>query len=231
MTDEQILQIIDYGYKEDYSLRQEHRGTQENYDENVSNEQLAENDKKIINRNEMTKEEVIELAAEYAKNIYDIDTSKYDVEANVNEDSGYEIHFQKNNSIIVNIDAKNKKLEYIHNDTYENENTDQKVDENLFKECAKSVKKNIVEEAKIADVDSKYHYEYTLTENKKVQAGIMSYYFEKSNGEVVQIRFNCKEKKIIDVAIYTEKQYKTKSKIREKQYKEIGLKRVSVEIN
>lgn len=59
----------------------------------------------------------------------------------------------------------------------------------------------------------------------------MSYYFEKSNGEVVQIRFNCKEKKIIDVAIYTEKQYKTKSKIREKQYKEIGLKRVSVEIN
>lgn len=157
MTDEQILQIIDYGYKEDYSLRQEHRGTQENYDENVSNEQLAENDKKIINRNEMTKEEVIELAAEYAKNIYDIDTSKYDVEANVNEDSGYEIHFQKNNSIIVNIDAKNKKLEYIHNDTYENENTDQKVDENLFKECAKSVKKNIVEEAKIADVDSKYH--------------------------------------------------------------------------
>ena len=124
---------------------------------------------------------------------------------------------------------KIKKLEYIHNDTYENENTDQKVDENLFKECAKSVKKNIVEEAKIADVDSKYHYEYTLTENKKVQAGIMSYYFEKSNGEVVQI--NCKEKKIIDVAIYTEKQYKTKSKIREKQYKEIGLKRVSVEIN
>ena len=48
MTDEQILQIIDYGYKEDYSLRQEHRGTQKNYDENVSNEQLAENDKKII---------------------------------------------------------------------------------------------------------------------------------------------------------------------------------------
>ena len=42
---------------------------------------------------------------------------------------------------------------------------------------------------------------------------------------------NCKEQKIIDVAIYTEKQYKTKSKIREKQYKEIGLKRVSVEIN
>lgn len=100
-----------------------------------------------------------------------------------------------------------------------------------LKNAAKSVKKNIVEEAKIADVDSKYHYEYTLTENKKVQAGIMSYYFEKSNGEVVQIRFNCKEKKIIDVAIYTEKQYKTKSKIREKQYKEIGLKRVSVEIN
>ena len=59
----------------------------------------------------------------------------------------------------------------------------------------------------------------------------MSYYFEKSNGEVVQIRFNCKEKKIIDVAIYTEKQYKTMSKTREKQYKELGLKRVSVEIN
>ena len=45
----------------------------------------------------------------------------------------------------------------------------------------------------------------------------------------------CKSDSIVkkrnDVAIYTEKQYKTKSKIREKQYKEIGLKRVSVEIN
>ena len=231
MTDEQILQIIDYGYKEDYSLRQERRGTEENYDGVVSDEQVAENEEKIKSSNGMSKEAAKELAAKYIKNIYDIDVSEYDVDVNANYDSSYEVHFQKDNSIIVNIDAVNKQLEYIHIDEYEVENNNEKADENLFTNYADTVKEIIINKANLAEKDSKYHYEYTLTEDEKVQAGIMSYYFEKSNGEVVQIRFNCKEKKIIDVAIYTEKQYKTKSKIREKQYKEIGLKRVSVEIN
>ena len=231
MTDEQILQIIDYGYKEDYSLRQERRGTEESYDGVVSDEQVAENEEKIKSSNGMSKEAAKELAAKYIKNIYDIDVSEYDVDVNANYDSSYEVHFQKDNSIIVNIDAVNKQLEYIHIDEYEVENNNEKADENLFTNYADTVKEIIINKANLAEKDSKYHYEYTLTEDEKVQAGIMSYYFEKSNGKVVQIRVNCKEQKIIDVAIYTEKQYKTKSKIREKQYKELGLKRVSVEIN
>ena len=66
MTDEQILQIIDYGYKEDYSLRQERRGTQKKIMmEMFLDEQVAENDRKIINSsNGMTKEAAKELAAE-----------------------------------------------------------------------------------------------------------------------------------------------------------------------
>ena len=231
MTDEQILQIIDYGYKEDYSLRQERRGTEENYDGVVSDEQVAENEEKIKSSNGMSKEEAKELTAKYAKNIYDIDVSEYDADVNANYDSSYEVHFQKDNSIIVNIDAVNKQLEYIHIDEYEVENNNEKADENLFTNYANTVKEIIVNKAKLADTDSKYHYEYTLTEDEKVQAGIMSYYFEKSNGKVVQVRVNCKEQKIIDVAIYTEKQYKTMNKTREKQYKELGLKRVSVEMN
>ena len=220
MTDEQILQIIDYGYKEDYSLRQERRGTEENYDGVVSDEQVAENEEKIKSSNGMSKEAAKELAAKYIKNIYDIDVSEYDVDVNANYDSSYEVHFQKDNSIIVNIDAVNKQLEYIHIDEYEVENNNEKADENLFTNYADTVKEIIINKANLAEKDSKYHYEYTLTEDEKVQAGIMSYYFEKSNGKVVQIRVNCKEQKIIDVAIYTEK-----------QYKELGLKRVSVEIN
>lgn len=231
MTDEQILQIIDYGYKEDYSLRQERRGTEENYDGVVSDEQVAENEEKIKSCDGMSKEEAKELAAKYIKNIYDIDVSEYDVDVNANYDSSYEVHFQKDNSIIVNIDAVNKQLEYIHIDEYEVENNNEKADENLFTNYASTVKEIIVNKANLAETDSKYHYEYTLTEDEKVQAGIMSYYFEKSNGKVVQIRVNCKEQKIIDVAIYTEKQYKTMNKTREKQYKELGLKRVSVEMN
>ncbi|WP_297134563.1 hypothetical protein [uncultured Eubacterium sp.] len=231
MTDEQILQIIDYGYKEDYSLRQERRGTEENYDGVVSDEQVAENEEKIKSSNGMSKEAAKELAAKYIKNIYDIDVSEYDVDVNANYDSSYEVHFQKDNSIIVNIDAVNKQLEYIHIDEYEVENNNEKADENLFTNYADTVKEIIINKANLAEKDSKYHYEYTLTEDEKVQAGIMSYYFEKSNGKEVQIRVNCKEQKIIDVAIYTEKQYKTMSKTREKQYKELGLKRVSVEIN
>ena len=231
MTDEQILQIIDYGYKEDYSLRQERRGTEENYDGVVSDEQVAENEEKIKSSNGMSKEAAKELAAKYIKNIYDIDVSEYDVDVNANYDSRYEVHFQKDNSIIVNIDAVNKQLEYIHIDEYEVENNNEKADENLFTNYADTVKEIIINKANLAEKDSKYHYEYTLTEDEKVQAGIMSYYFEKSNGKVVQIRVNCKEQKIIDVAIYTEKQYKTMSKTREKQYKELGLKRVSVEMN
>ena len=231
MTDEQILQIIDYGYKEDYSLRQERRGTEENYDGVVSDEQVAENEEKIKSSNGMSKEAAKELAAKYIKNIYDIDVSEYDVDVNANYDSSYEVHFQKDNSIIVNIDAVNKQLEYIHIDEYEVENNNEKADENLFTNYADTVKEIIINKANLAEKDSKYHYEYTLTEDEKVQTGIMSYYFEKSNGKVVQIRVNCKEQKIIDVAIYTEKQYKTMSKTREKQYKELGLKRVSVEIN
>lgn len=231
MTDEQILQIIDYGYKEDYSLRQESRGTEENYDGVVSDEQVAENKEKIKSSDGMSKEEAKELAAKYIKNIYDIDVSEYDVDVNANYDSSYEVHFQKDNSIIVNIDAVNKQLEYIHIDKYEVENNNEKADENLFTNYASTVKEIIVNKASLAETDSKYHYEYTLTEDEKVQAGIMSYYFEKSNGKVVQIRVNCKEQKIIGVAIYTEKQYKTMNKTREKQYKELGLKRVSVEMN
>lgn len=231
MTDEQILQIIDYWYKEDYSLRQERRGTEENYDGVVSDEQVAENEEKIKSSNGMSKEAAKELAAKYIKNIYDIDVSEYDVDVNANYDSSYEVHFQKDNSIIVNIDAVNKQLEYIHIDEYEVENNNEKADENLFTNYADTVKEIIINKANLAEKDSKYHYEYTLTEDEKVQAGIMSYYFEKSNGKVVQIRVNCKEQKIIDVAIYTEKQYKTMSKTREKQYKELGLKRVSVEMN
>ena len=231
MTDEQILQIIDYGYKEDYSLRQERRGTEENYDGVVSDEQVAENEEKIKSSNGMSKEAAKELAAKYIKNIYDIDVSEYDVDVNANYDSSYEVHFQKDNSIIVNIDAVNKQLEYIHIDEYEVENNNEKADENLFTNYADTVKEIIINKANLAEKDSKYHYEYTFTEDEKVQAGIMSYYFEKSNGKVVQIRVNCKEQKIIDVAIYTEKQYKTMSKTRQQHYTELGLKRVSVEIN
>ena len=210
MTDEQILQIIDYGYKEDYSLRQERRETEENYDGVVSDEQVAENEEKIKSSNGMSKEAAKELAAKYIKNIYDIDVSEYDVDVNANYDSSYEVHFQKDNSIIVNIDAVNKQLEYIHIDEYEVENNNEKADENLFTNYADTVKEIIINKANLAETDSKYHYEYTLTEDEKVQAGIMSYYFEKSNGKVVQIRVNCKEQKIIDVAIYTEKQIVTK---------------------
>lgn len=210
MTDEQILQIIDYGYKEDYSLRQERRETEENYDGVVSDEQVAENEEKIKSSNGMSKEAAKELVAKYIKNIYDIDVSEYDVDVNANYDSSYEVHFQKDNSIIVNIDAVNKQLEYIHIDEYEVENNNEKADENLFTNYADTVKEIIINKANLAETDSKYHYEYTLIEDEKVQAGIMSYYFEKSNGKVVQIRVNCKEQKIIDVAIYTEKQIVTK---------------------
>ena len=158
----------------------------------------------------MSKEAAKELVAKYIKNIYDIDVSEYDVDVNANYDSSYEVHFQKDNSIIVNIDAVNKQLEYIHIDEYEVENNNEKADENLFTNYADTVKEIIINKANLAETDSKYHYEYTLTEDEKVQAGIMSYYFEKSNGKVVQIRVNCKEQKIIDVAIYTEKQIVTK---------------------
>ena len=137
MTDEQILQIIDYGYKEDYSLRQERRETEENYDGVVSDEQVAENEEKIKSSNGMSKEAAKELVAKYIKNIYDIDVSEYDVDVNANYDSSYEVHFQKDNSIIVNIDAVNKQLEYIHIDEYEVENNNEKADENLFTNCDK----------------------------------------------------------------------------------------------
>ena len=159
MTDEQILQIIDYGYKEDYSLRQERRETEENYDGVVSDEQVAENEEKIKSSNGMSKEAAKELVAKYIKNIYDIDVSEYDVDVNANYDSSYEVHFQKDNSIIVNIDAVNKQLEYIHIDEYEVENNNEKADENLFTNYADTVKEIIINKANLAETDSKYHYD------------------------------------------------------------------------
>ena len=149
MTDEQILQIIDYGYKEDYSLRQERRETEENYDGVVSDEQVAENEEKIKSSNGMSKEAAKELVAKYIKNIYDIDVSEYDVDVNANYDSSYEVHFQKDNSIIVNIDAVNKQLEYIHIDEYEVENNNEKADENLFTNYADTVKEIIINKVEI----------------------------------------------------------------------------------
>ena len=182
MTDEQILQIIDYGYKEDYSLRQERRGTEENYDGVVSDEQVAENEEKIKSSNGMSKEAAKELAAKYIKNIYDIDVSEYDVDVNANYDSSYEVHFQKDNSIIVNIDAVNKQLEYIHIDEYEVENNNEKADENLFTNYADTVKEIIINKANLAEKDSKYHYEYTLTEDEKKK--IKKMVIERVNGKI-----------------------------------------------
>lgn len=190
LTDEELLQIIDFYHKADYSLQQSDVAKQ-------AKEKQKELENALPSNEAISKEQAAELAAYYIKAMFDVESSNIQVdygETEISEGDGdylcsyvdgaftYNVVLESSTAKLTNID-----MSIIDVDFYAQPAT---IDEEVFIAKAKEAKKlfyNIYgEETGIVSITCSYKKD----ENQNVPYGNVLYYFEFEDGAAARFSYN-----------------------------------------
>ena len=190
LTDEELLQIIDFYHKADYSLQQSNAAKE-------TKEKQMELENALPGNEAISKEQATELAAYYLKAMFDVNSSNIEVdygETEISEGDGdylcsyvdgeytYNVALQSYTAKLISIDMCIADVDF-----YAEPAT---IDEEVFISKAKEVKElfyNIYgEETKIASITCSYKKD----ENNNVPYGNVLYYIEFEDGTAARFSYN-----------------------------------------
>lgn len=218
LTDEELLEIIDFYHKEDYSLSQsdEVKKLKEEEQKRLENARPGEE--------AMTKEAVLEKASACLEGMFNVDSTEmeksidyseiieeYAVIFNEGTEQSYEVWMDAKDGTLLSIILQKQGIDF--------HATPAKVDEEQFisnYERAKELFMNIFgSDTKIAGCTC----EYKVDEEGNIPRGNVLYYFELPNGEAYRFYYNVNENLFWNVVYYPG--YRT---IKELEEKEEGIR-------
>lgn len=235
LTDEELLEIIDFYFKREYSITARKACQME---EKTKGKEVSETAEKN------TKKEAVALAIEYIKSIYELDVSKwknqvesYTLSGSGSEKEYYCINFSTKDfrpQYSVEIEKVSKecnaiKIDYKENDIYKDiKDINRKEIDKLSEEGL-----GIVKKLDSALTIERLHCKYMENNTKNIARGVVDFVYIKSNQRGYVLNYNLNTQtffsvyQINDISEYTE-EYKDRAKKRKCRVVTMRLKKSNV---
>ena len=215
MTDEELLEIVDYEYKSNYSLIQKNRN-QENITENGEYGKSVADDK-------VSSDETISNAKKVLNNIFDYDTQKWKATVETLDNDEYDVTLsdKKNNRFVVSINAKTTEWTCI-TDINEEENSDSiKINKEKYGEQYSEIEKIVKDKMDLWESVNKITCVYGITKDNTLNHGNVKYEIELQNSKTYTIIINENSEKIIEISKHDTEEYIKNMNSNSKRSKEI----------
>lgn len=228
LTDEELLQIIDFYYKADYSVQQSDVAKE-------AKEKQKELENALPGNEAISEEQAAELAAYYIKAMFDVNSSNIEVdygETEISEGNGdylcsyvdgeytYNVVLQSATAKLTSIDMSITDVDF-----YAQSAT---IDEDIFASKAQEAKRlfyNIYgEDIEIASIACSYR----KNENYNVPYGNVLYYIEFEDGTAVRFSYNVNQDVFWQIILFPN--YREMREAEEQGIREIEPDRVYIEI-
>lgn len=193
LNDEEMLELIDFYYKRDYSIMNSSSRAAALDDENIN---IVQDKDSVIPIPEV--ERVVE-------NIYDVQIDAYEtpVETEINQNYSILLKSIENNKcfrIIYNVDkGRIEELEYSQGIVNYAEGIEVNTDEyiNNFEH----IKDMLVENLSVTEELEKCYCDYNTMSDGSLERGIISYLFIMKNGECYVVKYDCKDKVVSNILL------------------------------
>lgn len=198
LIDEEMLELIDFYYKRDYSIMQ-------------SSSRAAVLDDESINIVQDIDSEIpIQEVEQVVKNIYDVQSDIFETSVETDINQNYSILLKSTEDdkcfrIIYNVDkGRIEELDYSQGIDDFTEGVKVNIDEyiNNFEH----IKDMLVEDLSVTGEMEKCYCDYNVMSDGSLVRGIISYLFIMENGECYVVKYNCKDKVVTNI-LFLDYQY------------------------
>ena len=221
LNDEEMLELIDFYYKRDYSIMQS------------SNRAEAHEDKGANIIKDIDSAVPIQEIEQVVENIYDVQSDIYEMSVEANIDQSYSIILKSTEDdkyfrIIYYFDTDMiEELEYSQVIVNYAEGVEVNVDDYLNNfEYIKSV---LVEDLSITGEVEKCYCDYNVMSDGSLERGIISYLFIMKNGECYVVKYNCKDRVVSSILLSDYQYYQGIIDSNESKREKRGITRERIE--
>lgn len=205
LSDEQLLEIIDFYFKREYSLASQ--------DTTTEYQQVAE----------ISEEEAVRLAGEKLENVYGIDTEGLTVQVEYEQELDGQSHtfttdyitFSSGDSseyYLAAVNLQNGDVSMLHygDDTASDYSQSSAADPEWFQELYDSAKIQAVSYLGSSEALTAGGFEYLAGENKLLDTGIVNYVFQATENEYCVVSYSCARNCFYQVRSFTEEEQKAR---------------------
>lgn len=221
LNDEEMLELIDFYYKRDYSIMQS------------SSRAEAYQDKSIDIIHDIDSAIPIEEIKQVVENIYDVQSDNYEMSVEADIDQSYSIILKsteddKGFRIIYNVDkGRIEELDFSQGIVNYAEGVEVNVDEYLNN--FEYIKDMLVEDLSVTGGMEKCYCDYNVMSDGSLERGIISYLFIMKNGECYVIKYNCKDRVVSNILLLDYQYYQGIIDSNESKRENRGITRERIE--
>lgn len=221
LNDEEMLELIDFYYKRDYSIMQS------------SSRAEAYQDKSIDIIHDIDSAIPIEEIKQVVENIYDVQSDNYEMSVEADIDQSYSIILKsteddKGFRIIYNMDkGRIEELDFSQGIVNYAEGVEVNVDEYLNN--FEYIKDMLVEDLSVTGEMEKCYCDYNVMSDGSLERGIISYLFIMKNGECYVIKYNCKDRVVSNILLLDYQYYQGIIDSNESKRENRGITRERIE--
>lgn len=221
LNDEEMLELIDFYYKRDYSIMQS------------SSRAEAYQDKSIDIIHDIDSAIPIEEIKQVVENIYDVQSDNYEMSVEADIDRSYSIILKsteddKGFRIIYNMDkGRIEELDFSQGIVNYAEGVEVNVDEYLNN--FEYIKDMLVEDLSVTGEMEKCYCDYNVMSDGSLERGIISYLFIMKNGECYVIKYNCKDRVVSNILLLDYQYYQGIIDSNESKRENRGITRERIE--
>ncbi len=207
LSEEEMLQIIDFHFKRDFSLDKM----------NAANNAASQ-----IQIDEVTEDKAVQIARELVKSVLDLDLAGYETVI-TNPDGDIKIEFLQNErSYKVLVNKKTGRVTEFEFDRDRMQNTDVAVDEPLYIEKYKEITEFLVNQIGVTEPFESAFCTYGENEESKTLYGCVSYFFRVNESYYI-IRFDAEEKQLLEMDIAEMNKFNSSYEINIEQAAKAGI--------
>lgn len=223
LIDEEMLELIDFYYKRDYSIMQ-------------SSSRAAVLDDESINIVQDIDSEIpIQEVEQVVKNIYDVQSDIFETSVETDINQNYSILLKSTEDdkcfrIIYNVDkGRIEELDYFQGIDDFTEGVKVNIDEyiNNFEH----IKDMLVEDLSVTGEMEKCYCDYNVMSDGSLVRGIISYLFIMENGECYVVKYNCKDKVVTNILLLDYQYYQRIIDSNEDKRENRGITRERIDLS
>ena len=215
LTDEEILEILDFQYQRDYSL-------------------LAEREKETQEMiTNITEEEAVEMAKCYIGEIYEISLDDFKMENEIDGEKDYVIVFKnsKNDEYSVIIDTETKQVSEIQHplelSDYDNSMVLNEKELSIYND---SVHEILKDKLNVMDKTTDVYCEYYENSDGTIYKGNIQYIAKLKDGTCWIVKYSLKREKVYNVVLTSYDSYAENKNNNDQKFKNVGIKRKQIKV-
>lgn len=223
LNDEEMLELIDFYFKRDYSIMQRSNKTEAHEDDSI--DIFQDIDSAIP----------IQEIEQMVEKIYNIQSDIYEMSVEADIDQSYSIILKSTEDdkcfrVIYNVDkGRIEELDYSQGIDGYAEGVEVNVDEYLNN--FEYIKDMLVGDLSVTGEMEKCYCDYNVMSDGSLERGIISYLFVMKNGECYVVKYNCKDKVVSNILLLDYQYYQGIIDSNESKRENRGITRERIELS